>query len=213
MKKNLLISSLALLLSLTATIAGAADLTGKFGVTGRIGFLVPSDSEISNIASYPFNNLQTVSTDVGFIGGGGFLYGINKNFAAELDITNSNFSGNADNFSTYSNSLDFNIINLSLGGQYRFKELSGITPYVGAGLDILINSVDNGYNVDTTVGGHISGGIDYFVMKNLALTTELKLVLAPDTDIMGTTILNPGKQGNFNPSSFSMTFGVRYFIN
>ena len=55
----------------------------------------------------------------------------------------------------------------------------------------------------------ISGGADYFVIKQLALTGEAKILLAPDADLrVGGT-----KVGNFDPSSFSMTFGVRYFFN
>ena len=46
-------------------------------------------------------------------------------------------------------------------------------------------------------------------MKHLAITGEMKLVIAPSTDIM----FNGGKVGNFDPSSFNMTFGLRYFIN
>ncbi len=197
MKKNLLLSCLSLLLILSAGAALAEDLTGKLGVTGRLGFQVPYDSEITPGVG-PINN---ISTDVGFVWGGGFLYGITKNIAVDFDITNSNFNGN--------NSMEFNVINLSLGGQYRFKEISGFTPYAGAGLDILINGANNGYDVDTTMGVHVSGGIDYFVMKNLALTGEMKLVVAPSADIM----MGNGKYGNFDPSSFNMTFGVRYFIN
>ncbi len=196
MKKNLLLSCITLLLVLTTGAALAEDLTGKLGITGRLGLQVPYDSETINGGS-----LNNISTDAGFIWGGGFLYGINKNFAAEFDITNSNFTG--------SNSMEFNVVNLSLGGQYRFKEISGITPYAGAGLDILLNGANNGYDVDTTMGVHVTGGIDYFVMKNLALTGEMKLVVAPSADIM----LGGAKQGNFDPSSFNMTFGVRYFIN
>ena len=195
MKKPLMFSGVTLLLALAATLAGAADLTGKFGVTGRLGFQVPADSELTT--GGPIHN---ISTDVGFVGGGGFLYGISKNVAAEFDITNSSFTGN---------SIDFNVTNLSFGAQYRFREISGFTPYVGAGLDILLNSADRSLDVDSNVGGHLSGGVDYFLMKNLALTTELKFVLAPNSDIT----YGGAKLGNFDPSSFSMTFGVRYFIN
>ena len=196
MKKNLFLSCLSLLLILIAGAALAEDLTGKLGVTGRLGFQVPYDSETIN-----GNSLNNISTDTGFIWGGGFLYGISKNIAAEFDLTNSNFTG--------SNSMEFNVVNLSLGGQYRFKEISGLTPYAGAGLDILLNGANNGYDVDTTLGVHVSGGVDYFVMKNLAVTGEMKLVVAPSADIM----LGSQKKGNFDPSSFNMTFGVRYFIN
>ncbi len=201
MKKSLLLSCITLLLVLTAGAALAEDLTGKLGVTGRIGFLVPFDSEA--IAGVSIKN---VSTDTGFIGGGGFLYGINKNIAAEFDITSSGFSGDTDSGINFA---DFNVINLSLGAQYRFKEISGFNPYAGAGLDILVNGATNGLDVDTTVGVHLSGGVDYFIMKHLAITGEMKLVIAPSTDIM----FNGGKVGNFDPSSFNMTFGLRYFIN
>jgi outer membrane protein len=64
--------------------------------------------------------------------------------------------------------------------------------------------------VDTVVGAHISGGVDYFVMKQLALTTEIKGVLAPNADIIEPGF---GKVGNYDPVSFSMTFGARFFFN
>jgi outer membrane protein len=96
-----------------------------------------------------------------------------------------------------------------MGAQYRFAlSQPKLVPYLGAGLDILLIDADRGRNVDTTVGVHASAGIDYFIMKQLALTAEAKLVVAPDTDISG-----PGGNGKFDPNSFSTTFGVRYFFN
>jgi outer membrane protein len=41
------------------------------------------------------------------------------------------------------------------------------------------------------------------------LTAEAKLLVAPDADITGPF----GKVGNFDPTAFSTTFGVRYFFN
>jgi outer membrane protein len=46
-------------------------------------------------------------------------------------------------------------------------------------------------------------------MKQLALTAEAKLVLAPDADINGPS----GKVGNFDPNCISITVGIRYFFN
>ena len=45
---------------------------------------MPADSDALVVPS-------NLNTDVGFIGGGGLIYGINKNIAAELDITHSEF--------------------------------------------------------------------------------------------------------------------------
>ncbi len=200
MKKSFILYCAVLSLVLTAGTAMAADsIQGRVGVTGRIGFLVPSDSET-------FGNPSNLDTDVGFVGGGGFIYGINKNFAVELDITHTEFDANQDGFKVG----DFNTTNVSLGAQYRFVDIpvNKLVPYVGAGLDILFNGVDNA-DIDTVAGVHVSGGADYFILKQLALTAELKGVVAPDADIKAGGV----KIGNYDPTSLSMTFGVRYFFN
>ena len=205
MKRWYVMIGLVASMALMAGTACAENIAGKLGVTGRIGFLVPADSEFT--APSPTVNADT---DTGFVGGGGFIYGINRNLAAELDITHTDFDGSvggvrAGNFATN---------NISLGLQYRFKEPTPhLTPYAGAGLDILLNNFtfDDGVkaDVDTVVGVHLAGGADYFVMKQLALTAEAKGVLAPDADIR----VSGDKVGNYDPMSFSMTFGVRYFFN
>jgi len=192
MKKFLVLACATATLSLAAGNVYADSIQGKLGVTGKIGVLIPSDGDIG-----PFKN----KTDAGFIFGGGLIYGIDKNFAAEIDVTRSSVDSNSGTFGT---------TNLSLGAQYRFAlSQPQFVPYVGAGLDILMNDADQGRSVDNTVGVHAAAGIDYFLMKQLALTAEAKLVLAPDVDINGPS----GKVGNYNPNSISTTFGVRYFFN
>ena len=193
MRKLVFIACALATFSLAANSSFADNIAGKLGVTGKIGVLIPADGDFG-----PFKN----HTDAGFIGGGGLIYGIDKNFAAEIDITRS---------SVDSDFGAFGVTNLSLGGQYRFALSSQpkLVPYVGAGLDILFNDADQGLRVDNTVGVHASGGIDFFIMKQLALTAETKLVVAPDADIKGPS----GKLGNFDPTSLSGTFGVRYFFN
>jgi len=198
MKKLIVVACLATTVSMTAGVAMADSIKGKLGVTGKIGLISPAD----NNAEYYDN-----STDVGILTGGGSIYGIDDRFAAELDLTRAYFG---------SDTGDFGVTNLSFGGQYRFAlQQRQLVPYVGAGLDILFSDydADNGFgsDVDTTVGVHVSGGIDYFLQRNLALTGEAKLVVAPDTDI--TYNHNGSHAGDFDPSSFSTTVGVRYFFN
>ena len=207
MKKMVCFACIALCLSLAAN-AMADSIQGRFGVTGRIGFLVPADSEFHN-SPFP----RKSGTDTGFIGGGGFIYGIDKNWAVELDITHSEFRAN-DAFGFEDS--DFATTNISLGAQYRFINLpvKKLVPYAGAGLDILINDFSpqlgpNG-DVDTVAGVHLAGGVDYFVLKQLAVTGQLKGVIAPDADINDAL---GRKIGNFDPSSLSVTFGARYFFN
>jgi len=204
MRKHLLLYCALISMSLTAGTALAADsIEGKLGVTGRLGFLVPSDSEA-------FATPSNLDTNIGFIGGGGLIYGVNNNLALEFDITHSGFDADRAGFSAG----DFGTTNISVGAQYRFVNLGirRLVPYVGAGLDILINDFnsDTGVNadVDTVAGAHVSGGVDYFLTNQFALTAEVKGLLAPDADI------NSGgtKVGNYDPTSLSTTFGVRYFF-
>lgn len=191
MKKLLVMACTAATLSLAAGPALADSIQGKLGVTGKIGFMIPSDGDVG-----PFIN----RTDAGITGGGGFIYGIDKHFAAEIDITCSEFGSDFG---------DFGVTNIALGAQYRFALAQPqLVPYLGAGLDLLLIDADQGRDVDTTVGVHGSAGLDYFITKQFALTTEAKLVLGPDTDINGTN-----GSGNFDPNSFSTTFGVRFFFN
>lgn len=191
MKKLLVLACATATMSLAAGTAIADSIKGKLGVTGKIGVMIPADGDIG-----PYKN----KTDVGFIGGGGLIYGIDNHLAAEIEITRGMFGSEFGNFG---------ITNVTLGAQYRFALAEPkLVPYVGAGLDILVNDADRGRDVDTTVGVHASGGIDYFIMKQLALNAEAKLVVAPDADIKGPS----GKVGNLDPNSISTTFGVRYFF-
>ena len=189
MKRYFCSICVAALLTLSAGTVMADSIMGRLGVTGRMGFIVPSDS--SGVAT------GVIGTNTDFIGGGGFIYGVTDSVAAELDITHAGFS-------------NFDSTNISLGAQYRFTKLpmKELVPYAGAGLDILLNGADFG-SVDDTVGVHLSAGADYFIQKQLAVTAEMKGVLAPDADITVSGL----KVGNFDPTSFSMTFGIRYFFN
>ncbi|HEY6871372.1 MAG TPA: outer membrane beta-barrel protein [Geobacteraceae bacterium] len=204
MTGKLVVFCAAALLTLAAGTAMAADsIQGRLGVTGKIGFAVPADSEL--------NNGTKISTDTGFIGGGGFIYGITDNIAVEFDITHAAYGSSTLVAPGFFGSSDIDTTNISFGVQYRFLNLPvrHLVPYAGGGLDILLNDANNG-DVDNTVGIHLNAGADYFIQRQIALTTEIKGVIAPDADI---TVPGVGKVGNFDPDSFSMTFGVRYFFN
>jgi len=199
MTRKLVVFCAAALLALAAGTAMAADsIQGRLGVTGKIGFIVPADSEAVGTGVVVSRN-----SDVGFIGGGGFIYGITDNIAGEFDLTHTSFGSGGG--------ADFDTTNISFGVQYRFLNVPvrHLVPFAGGGFDILLNGANNGLDVDSTVGVHLKAGADYFLQRQLALTSEIKGVLAPDTDIT----FAGAKVGNFDPSSFSMTFGVRYFFN
>lgn len=204
MKKLVTLACIALAVAFTAGVAMADDIGGRFGITGRIGFLVPAESEHVNGSD--------IKTDVGYVGGGGFIYGINKNIATELEITHTEFG--SDNGGVKFG--DFETTNIALGIQYRFNDPAPhLSPYLGGGVDILLSDFSTAAgasrDVDTTAGVHLSGGIDYFVVPQFALTSEMKLLFAPETDV--TNPANGAKIADYDPSSFAMTFGFRFFIN
>jgi len=199
---------LILFFVLSAGTALAADsIQGRIGVTGQIGMHIPSDSE----AFEPFTPGYNLDTDVGFIGGGGLIYGLTKNIALELNITYTEFDAEIGGY----HEGDFDTTNISLGAQYRFVDIpvKNLVPYAGGGLDILLNgfstSSGDSLDVDTVVAGHVCGGVDFFLMKQLALNAEIKGLLAPDADITyrGTEV------GEYDPTSISLTVGLRYFFN
>ena len=201
MSEKLIVFCMAAIVSLGAGSAMADDsINGRLGVSGRIGFIVPADNEAVSTGVL----IGRGHTDAGFVGGGGFIYGVTDHIAAEFDITHSSFGTDS--------LADFDTTDISMGVQYRFLNIPvrHLVPYVGGGLDILINGANNGLNVDTVVGVNAKAGVDYFVMRNFALTSELKGVLAPNADINRP---GSGKIGDFDPDSFTMTFGVRYFFN
>jgi outer membrane protein len=198
MKKLIVFACLATAVSMTASTAMADSIKGRVGVTGRIGFLSPADNEADT-----FHN----RTDTGLVAGGGLIYGIDDHIAVELDVTRTEFG---------SQTGDFGVTNVSFGGQYRFAlQQRQLVPYIGVGLDILATDYDeNGgarNDVETKVGGHVSGGADYFLQRNLALTAEAKAVVAPNARITDRQF--GSRVGDFDPSSFSTTVGIRYFFN
>lgn len=198
MKKLIVLACLATTVSMTAGTAMADSIKGRLGVTGKVGLINPADNSAEG-----FDN----KTDTGVLVGGGLIYGLDNHIALELDLTGATFG---------SDTGDFDVTNISFGGQYRFAlNESRFVPFVGAGLDIIATDYDAdngaGSDVDTTVGVHVKGGFDLFLQRNLALTAEAKLVVAPEADI--TDSWSGAHAGKFDPSSLSTTVGIRYFFN
>ena len=201
MKKYVMCACLLAIVTASASSAMAENIASRVGMTGRIGFIIPSDNDFDD---------RKLEADAGFVGGGGLIYGYDRNLAVELDITRTEFSSNRV---SGQNEGDFGITNISLGAQYRFIEPQPkLVPYVGAGFDILLTEhtrpIGTKANVDNTFGVHLSGGVDYFFQKGIAVTAELKAVLAVEADISTSS-----GTGHFDPSSLSGTVGVRYFFN
>ena len=199
MRKLLILAACAVLTSSIAGTACADDLRGRLAVTGRIGVSNPANSERDLIGER-----LIVSTDAGFIGGGGLLFGVADNIAAELDITHSSYHTSS---STGFGSAD--VTNLSIGAQYRLPERQRFVPYFGAGMDVLINDLPRN-SAETTLGVHVASGLDFMLQRQIALNAEIKGVEAFSADVKDFT---GTKIGQFDPSNVSFTVGARFFFN
>lgn len=199
MKRYLFLLCAVAVFALATGDAIADSIKGRVGVTGRLGVFVPAEGE-------QVGSGIVIETDTSFIGGGGFIYGIDDHWAAELDVTHTEFG--ADVAGSHG---DFSTTIITLGPQFRLIELPvpHLVPYVAAGLDILINDVNVG-DVDTVVGAHLTAGVDYFLLKELAFTGEIKGILATEADV---TNANGAKIADFDPSGVAITVGIRYFFN
>jgi len=188
-------------LMMVAVMAGGAfaeSIEGKLGLTARLGFIMPADSEL---------NGANLSSDLGFSGGGGLLFGVTKNVAIEVEATVASYDLKNSTFAKNGAT----VTNLSFDALYRFAAHSKATPYLGGGLSFLFSDYANA-DVDTVIGINVKGGLDYFITPQIAINMELKAVLSPTAD-MRTPTTAPVTYGSFDPSSFSCLFGARYFFN
>ena len=195
MRKMLMLCAGVLLVA--APLAGTASaeaLRGRIAVSGKIGVTNPAQSEMNS----PYGKM-VVSTDAGLTGSLGILFGVDDNVAVEMEVGRSSFDT--------SDFGDADVTDVSIGAQYRFPGGGQVVPYVGAGLDVLINDLGNRYT-NTTVGGHVSGGLDFFVSRQVALNLEVKGVESYRADVDG-----PNGTGKFDPSALSCTVGARFFFN
>jgi outer membrane protein len=188
--------SFTLVLLLVASTAMAAGIDGRFGLTGKLGFLMPVQDLVSG----------TTDSKTGVAAGGGLIYGFGNNFAAELDITH---APNLDVENGGGKVGDVSLTDISLGLQYRFTPDRPLVPYVGAGIDFIqgdfTNQFDTHYDLEWTTGGHVSAGVDYFATRGIALTAEIRGVFAPKGDMKSTAL-------QYDPTSIVGTVGIRLFL-
>ncbi len=183
--------------SLTAGTVMAADIDGRLGISGRVGFAVPLQDDFITGAT---------DSQTGLAAGGGLIYGLNKNLAAEFEITqvptiDLEVSGAKVGEAAFTD--------LSLGLQYRFTPDRPLVPYLGAGIDLITGDFKNQsgqkYDFEWTAGGHLSAGIDYFVTRGVALTAEIKGIIAAKADVKSTPL-------EYDPTSVVGTVGLRLFL-
>jgi outer membrane protein len=217
MKKVILFVGVALIL--VVNTAFADSIAGKFGVTARGGVSYIFNSEWTDAG---MNELlsggvvvdKSMKAGIGWAAGGGLMYGITDNLAVDFDVI---YAQSDIKFS--SGGIDYTLgtgytSDVSIGAQWRFMPKSKFVPYVGAGLDILVNGIslkNGGGNVDvaTSYGAHLSGGADFFITPKIALNAEIRGMYGTEGDIKEPNGIISAK---YNPTNISGFVGVRFFF-
>jgi len=200
MRRIMIIATLGLLLASTNALAESID--GRFGITGKMGVLVPlKDEFVSN----------TSEARTGFAGGGGFIYGFGKNFAVEVDAVH---MPNIDVETAGSKVFEASFTDLAVGLQYRFLPGSRMVPYIGAGADFIKGDLASttgaraNYDMDWAVGGHAEAGFDYFITRGIAFTVGMRGIYTAKGDLKSGDV----EVGKYDPVSFLGTLGFRLFL-
>jgi outer membrane protein len=186
-----------------AGTAGAESIKGRFGISGKAGFNVPSGGIV--------NDSSSTKLDAGsdFATGGGLIYGIYDFLAVEADVTyvpSTDFKLNGQKI------FEVETIIPSIGLQLRNNVIEDhLSAYLGGGIDVLFagpkDNAGNTADVGIVVGGHVNGGGDYFITRNFALNLDLRGIFFGKADIKsgGTTF------GKYDPITFVATVGLKWF--
>jgi len=192
------IISLVAILSLLGGNVMAESIDGRLGFIGRLGAVVPlADSEIEGASFW--------LSDVGFAAGGGLIYGFGKHFAAEVEAIN--IPSLDVKMESGDNVSEASFTDVSIGLLYRFMPEGRLVPYLGAGGDFVKGDIDS-TTLEWAVGGHVRGGLDYFINKGIAFNVDCKAIFTEESDIT----MNGRTVGAFDPMSVITTFGVRLFL-
>lgn len=200
MRKAFLLAVVSLIV-FTGT-AMADTLNGRFGIYGKAGAIVPLQDDFVTGAS---------GAGAAFATGGGLIFGIGNNFAAEIDVTHApTIDVDYGGAKTY----EAKYTDIAVGLQYRFASRNRVVPYVGLGPDFIrghlkyVGSGSGGsYNLDWTYGGHVNLGADFFITRGIAFNLDLRGIFAAKGDV--TTEVGARE---WNPNSFVGTAGIRLIL-
>jgi outer membrane protein len=219
MKKILLFTTAVLLL--LANTAMADSVAGKFGITARGGASYILNSEWSDfeLASVPTLS-KDIKPDIGWAGGGGFMYGITDNLAVNFDVTyfQAKLKGSDSDVGDFTVGTG-KTVDFALGAQWRFIPKSRFVPYVGAGFDIMLNYLDQEFapsfvtaDVATTYGCHLSAGADFFFTPRIALNAEIRGLYSTEGNVTIKAPIGEITIAKYNPSNISGFIGIRFFF-
>jgi outer membrane protein len=198
MRRVILLATLAL--TLVSGTAMADSLSGRFGITGKAGALVPLQDDFIS---------STSESRTGLAWGGGLIFGFSRNFAAELDVTH---GSNLDVEISGSKAYEAALTDVALGIQYRISSDNRLVPFFGAGVDFIKGDLKHisgaKYDLDWTQGGHVNAGLDYFVTRGIVFSADLRGVFAFDGDVKSAGT----KVGKYDPMSFIGTLGIRLML-
>lgn len=218
--KNIFVFVFVLLISVNSAMADS--IAGKFGITGRAGSSYVYESEFTHADIEGWSPDKKINAEFGFFGGGGLMYGIKENIAVYFDVTYCQFGIKAFPEGQGEQKVGtVEMVDFSLGAQWRFMPKNSFVPYIGIGLDMMLNKfrLDDAYSdgsemeARNTYGGHLSLGADFFVTRNIAFNAEVRGTYGTKGNIIRKY---PGEVDvvavDYNPSNIAGYVGARVFF-
>lgn len=196
------LSTLLFLLVLCAAGTAAADtLDKRFGIYGKAGAVYPLQDDFVSV---------TDDAEADFATGGGAIFGLTPSLALELDVSH---VPQLDLEIDGSKAYEAEFTDIALGLQYRFTPGNRLVPYLGAGVDFITGDLEhvsgNSYDLEWTVGGHVSAGMDFFLTRGVALNLEVRGIMAPEGDVED----GDSNVAEYDPTSVIATVGLRLFLS
>lgn len=220
MKKVILFVSAVLLLF--ANTAMADSIAGKIGISAQGGASYIFNSEFTDQAIANTTINKEIKPDLGYAAGGGIIYGITDNLAVNFNVIYFQADARVGSYPLEAILGRGKSIDFALGAQWRFLPKSQFVPYVEAGVDVLLNRFDTSefvgqmlggantnLDVDTTYGGHLSVGGDFFFNPHVALNAEIRGLYSTEGNVK---ISNSFVVAKYNPSNISAFLGIKFFF-
>lgn len=142
-------------------------------------------------------------------------YGFNQNIELFAALTSVGYSRELE-WNTYL------LTNFDFGGRYNFgATLRRFRPFLEAGVSVYGMTIDpitfDGFELfelqSSGLGGHVGGGVHFFLVPNLSITTDVKFAFGnfSNTSLSGNPVNNLDEKLDFTISTVHI--GLTYFFN
>lgn len=215
MKKKIVVLFfvVAALLFVFGQVSFAQDMEGKIGLGARVAYVNYTEDEYDAYGE----ELDTEADDAAMVGIN-LTYFVHRYFSFELSAdyveTDLEISG--------ADAGELTQIPVLLSGRMHFKTNPNVNPYLAFGVGYFFNDFDSNpqtiksfygsgadADVDSGLGYHLGGGIEFFISEKSAVNLDLKYIW---TDFDAAVNVPGFTEEEFEINPFVMGLGIKYYF-